>query len=234
MAAPTEDLYAVLGVPEDADDATLKEAFRRLSRELHPDLYVGDPDKQEEVQAQFSKVSAAYNVLKDSEQRSEYDFSRRMLGTPREPEAGPNAEFRLSRAKACYNAAMALHAEGEVDKAIESIKEAISLDGAESTYRTFLAALYVRKGWSGYARVELDQALKLNPADEAALKLLRKLSRDAEAAEGEAQDKAGTKGKSKKVRRRPEVEVKGVRSLKRRRKSLWETLFGWMGRKKAR
>ncbi|MEB3238418.1 MAG: DnaJ domain-containing protein [Candidatus Sericytochromatia bacterium] len=235
MSAPTEDLYAILGVSEDADDAALKDAFRRLSRELHPDRYVGDVDKQEEVQAQFAKVSGAYNVLKDPEQRSEYDFTRRLLGnTQSAPSAAPASDFRNSRAKACYNAAMALQAEGEIGKAIESAKEAISLDANEATYRTLLAALYARKGWSSYAKAELDVALRLNPEDEAAQKLMRRLQREAQEAEAGQVEERPTKGRGKKAKRRPDVEVKGVRSLKRRRKTVWEMLFGWMSRKKAR
>ncbi|MBM3260453.1 MAG: DnaJ domain-containing protein [Candidatus Sericytochromatia bacterium] len=235
MSATSEDLYEILGVSEDSDDAALKDAFRRLSRELHPDRFVGDTDKQEEVQARFAKISGAYNVLKDPEQRSEYDFTRRMLGnTQAAPAAAPNTDFRNSRAKSCYNAAMALQAEGEIGKAIESAKEAISLDGQEATYRTLLAALYARKGWSSYAKAELDVALRLNPDDEAAQKLMRRLQREAQEAEAAQGDERPSKVRGKKPKRRPDVEVKGVRSLKRRRKTLWQLLFGWMSRRKAR
>ena len=37
------DYYEVLGVPRDADEAQVKKAFRRLARELHPDVNAHDP-----------------------------------------------------------------------------------------------------------------------------------------------------------------------------------------------
>ena len=43
----TRDYYEVLGVTRDADDATIKKAFRRLARELHPDVNRHDPDAEE-------------------------------------------------------------------------------------------------------------------------------------------------------------------------------------------
>lgn len=39
MAIPTYDLYAVLGVPVDADKATIRRAYKRLIREIHPDRH---------------------------------------------------------------------------------------------------------------------------------------------------------------------------------------------------
>ena len=38
MATTDHDFYDLLGVPRDADDAAIKKAFRRLARELHPDV----------------------------------------------------------------------------------------------------------------------------------------------------------------------------------------------------
>jgi molecular chaperone DnaJ len=43
----TRDYYEVLGVSRDADDATIKKAFRRLARELHPDVNSHDPEAED-------------------------------------------------------------------------------------------------------------------------------------------------------------------------------------------
>ena len=68
------DLYEVLGVDSDASDAQLRVAYRRLARELHPDV---NPDPQ--AQARFAELSKAYKTLSDSEARAEYDRSRSVL-----------------------------------------------------------------------------------------------------------------------------------------------------------
>jgi molecular chaperone DnaJ len=63
------DYYEVLGVPRDADEATVKKAFRRLARELHPDVNAHDP----EAEAKFKEAAEAYEVLSDAERRGQYD-----------------------------------------------------------------------------------------------------------------------------------------------------------------
>jgi molecular chaperone DnaJ len=63
------DYYEVLGVGRDADEATVKKAFRRLARELHPDVNAHDPD----AEAKFKEAAEAYEVLSDSDRRRMYD-----------------------------------------------------------------------------------------------------------------------------------------------------------------
>ncbi len=63
------NLYDVLGVPRDADQANIRKAFKKLARENHPDLNKDDPKKAD----RFKEVSAAYEVLGDEEKRGLYD-----------------------------------------------------------------------------------------------------------------------------------------------------------------
>lgn len=63
------DYYEVLGVDRGAGDAEVKKAFRRLARELHPDVNAHDPDAEE----RFKEAAEAYEVLSDSERRATYD-----------------------------------------------------------------------------------------------------------------------------------------------------------------
>jgi molecular chaperone DnaJ len=65
----TRDYYEVLGVDREADDATIKKAFRRLARELHPDVNSHDPEAEDK----FKEAAEAYEVLSDPERRSMYD-----------------------------------------------------------------------------------------------------------------------------------------------------------------
>jgi molecular chaperone DnaJ len=66
---PTDrDYYELLGVPRDADETTIKKSFRRLARQLHPDVS-DDP----EAEVRFREVTEAYEVLSSSERRALYD-----------------------------------------------------------------------------------------------------------------------------------------------------------------
>ncbi|HTZ05001.1 MAG TPA: molecular chaperone DnaJ [Gaiellaceae bacterium] len=68
MATAERDYYELLGVPRDASEAEIKKAFRRLARELHPDVSDA-PDAEE----RFREVVEAYEVLSKSETRELYD-----------------------------------------------------------------------------------------------------------------------------------------------------------------
>ena len=63
------DYYEVLGVDKNADDKTIKSAFRKLTKQYHPDL---NPDNKE-AEAKFKEVNEAYSVLSDPEKKAKYD-----------------------------------------------------------------------------------------------------------------------------------------------------------------
>ncbi len=64
-----EDLYAVLGVPKNADADTIKKAFRKLAAQLHPDKNPGNA----KAEARFKLVNRANEVLSDPKKRKLYD-----------------------------------------------------------------------------------------------------------------------------------------------------------------
>ena len=83
-----KDFYATLGVAKDADAATIKKAYRKLARTLHPDQNAGDAKAEE----RFKDVGEAYAVLSDPEQRQQYDQIRAMThGGARFTAGGPGA-----------------------------------------------------------------------------------------------------------------------------------------------
>ena len=74
MAKP--DFYELLGVARDADDKTLKSAFRKKAMQYHPDRNPGDA----EAEKNFKAVNEAYEVLRDEQKRAAYDRFPTRLG----------------------------------------------------------------------------------------------------------------------------------------------------------
>ncbi len=67
--ADKRDYYEVLGVSKDADEATIKKAYRQLAKKYHPDMNPGD----KEAEKKFKEASEAYAVLSDADKRRQYD-----------------------------------------------------------------------------------------------------------------------------------------------------------------
>ncbi|WP_442679038.1 DnaJ C-terminal domain-containing protein [Sphingomonas sp. ASY06-1R] len=63
------DLYTTLGVARGADESTIKKAYRKLAKELHPDKNKDNP----KATARFSEVTRAYDLLSDKDKRAQYD-----------------------------------------------------------------------------------------------------------------------------------------------------------------
>jgi curved DNA-binding protein len=68
----TKDYYSELGVASDADEKTIKQAYRKLARQYHPDVNTDDKQAEE----QFKAINEAYHVLSDPEKRQRYDTMR--------------------------------------------------------------------------------------------------------------------------------------------------------------
>lgn len=80
---PEHDYYAILGVPSDADERAIKQAYRQLARRYHPDTS-GEPSEPEGVE-RFREIQTAYELLIDPLQRERYDHWRRTQGLDRPP-----------------------------------------------------------------------------------------------------------------------------------------------------
>lgn len=64
-----QDPYKILGVAKTASQDEIKKAYRKLARELHPDVNPGDA----KIEERFKKVSSAYHLLGDAERRKKFD-----------------------------------------------------------------------------------------------------------------------------------------------------------------
>lgn len=66
------DYYNTLGIDRNASDEDVKKAFRKLARQHHPDLHVGEHQKKQ-AEEKFKEVNEAYETLSDQEKRQRYD-----------------------------------------------------------------------------------------------------------------------------------------------------------------
>jgi hypothetical protein len=77
MTTPMPDLYGVLGVPRDAGDQEVRDAYRRLAKRYHPDLH---PDAS--TSERMRRVNEAWDVLSDRARKARYDASMRARPWP--------------------------------------------------------------------------------------------------------------------------------------------------------
>jgi DnaJ-class molecular chaperone len=94
-----KDPYQILGVARDADQDTIKKAFRKLAKKLHPDLNPGN----KKVEQEFKEVNAAYDLLSDPQKRARFDRGEIDASGAERPErsfyrayaeGGGNAKYR--------------------------------------------------------------------------------------------------------------------------------------------
>ncbi|MFZ5919025.1 MAG: DnaJ C-terminal domain-containing protein [Chloroflexota bacterium] len=64
-----KDYYKILGVDKRASEREIKQAYRKLARQYHPDVNPGDKQAEE----RFKEINEAHKVLSDSEKRQKYD-----------------------------------------------------------------------------------------------------------------------------------------------------------------
>ncbi|MBR4169334.1 MAG: molecular chaperone DnaJ [Lachnospiraceae bacterium] len=88
MAESKRDYYEVLGVDKNADEATIKKAYRNLAKKYHPDMNPGDA----EAEKKFKEASEAYAVLSDPDKKRQYD----QFGHAAFENGGPGGGFDFS------------------------------------------------------------------------------------------------------------------------------------------
>jgi curved DNA-binding protein CbpA len=199
--------YDLLGVPRDATDAAIRDRFRILARDLHPDRFT-DPARKKTAEMQFQLLTEAVNVLTSPARRKAHDFDLdkgKVVDGP-DPQAiarvflakGVKAykegdfvqamqNFDLSvqhwnkDAKALHYLALAcLKVPGQARKGVDAIEMALKIEPMNGLFHREAGKLYLQAGLKSKAERHLEEALKWNPQDSEVTRHLAGLKPDPE------------------------------------------------------
>ena len=191
------DYYSLLGIGRNASAAEVRHAYAKLAREKHPDRF-SDPAERAAAHALFQEATAAFNMLSNPRTRQEYDASLDRPAAPVPQEIARDAferacqEFEAKR----YHEAIELlrtavqHAPQEaryhaalgrtlcrnphwMREGIQEVERAIQLAPRTAAFHTELAELLLAQGLRLRARKAAESAVRLEPADPRALRVLR-------------------------------------------------------------
>lgn len=194
--------YDVLGVPRDASEAIIRERFRVLARESHPDRFM-DPVKKKDAESRFQVLTEAVNVLTSETRRKAHDFDldKGKEGVAHDPKAVARVylakgvksfnEGNFAEAVALFDMAvkhydkdpksqhyLALACQripSQVRKGTIAIEAAIRLDPHNGGFHKDAGKLYRMAGMTAKAERHLEEALKWMPDDPEILRLLAEI-----------------------------------------------------------
>lgn len=194
--------YEILGVARDATEAAVRERFRALAREAHPDRYV-DAEKKAAAEGRFQILTEAVNVLTNPQRRKAHDFDldKGAGGAAFDPAGlakvylakGVKAyregdlatafqQFDLSvhhwgkDAKALhYLALVCSRIPGKSRRGVEAVEAALRLDPENGAVHREASRLYMQVGLRTKAERHLQEALSRIPEDSEVQKLASEL-----------------------------------------------------------
>ncbi|HKF43093.1 MAG TPA: DnaJ domain-containing protein [Thermoanaerobaculia bacterium] len=183
------DYYALLGVDREATEAEIRERFRSLARETHPDRV---PNwRREKAEADFQEIAQAVNVLTNADRRKAYDYELSMakaaadagetdsvvadyishgIAAYREKryvEAAGNFSLAIRRApndaRAHHYLGLASARAGDVRAAIRALEAAIALDPNNSRLLADAGAVFRQAGLLVKAEKAYQEAMRWDP-----------------------------------------------------------------------
>jgi len=168
----SENYYTILGVPSSATTKQIRERFLQLAREQHPDRFASD--EKEEAEAQFQKVTQAYNVLVDPNHRREYD--QEVAQRP----AGPDAAVSDQAARVYVKRGVEAYKKKNYQQAVEFFERATQESPRDAQAWYYLArALRHRSAWLSRALAAAAKSCELDSMNATYLKLAGELSSQA-------------------------------------------------------
>lgn len=208
-----EDMYALLGVEDNASSEDIRKAYLKLAKKLHPDRFPNDTEKRTAAQAEFSRVTRAHDVLSDAKQRDEYDAIRLLAKNRNSLESGEAASAPAAPAPATAEKAPEAAASNTRDtwaqkhferaaellkkkrfpEAETAIKEAIRLTPQNAGFHAHLAEIQLARGWKTLAASSIQTALTIDPKNHEAKQVELRMKASSSAAGGKKIPEKGDK-----------------------------------------
>lgn len=189
------DYYEILGVPKNASTADIRKAYAQLARARHPDRFA-DPAEKKQAEAVFTELTAAFNALTNDRARRDYDSTLAKPKVAVPEEIAKNAYERglqqleqrhfheaieLLRTAAQmmpneprYHAALGLALAKNpnwVREGIQQLEQAIALQPTRALYHAQLSEMLLGQGLKLRARRAAENALRLDPNEQTALRV---------------------------------------------------------------
>ncbi len=148
------DFYAVLAVAKTATDDQIRQRFRQLARERHPDRFSGEEKSAAEVA--FQEITQAFNVLTDPDLRRQHDME---LSRPQEVPSDPKqvARVYLQRGVRAYKERNLVEAADNFDRATRA-----DPGSAQAWYNLALTCSQ-NPSWATRASTAIERACELEP-----------------------------------------------------------------------
>ena len=179
-----KNYYDILGLPRNATTRQVRDRFRALARELHPDRFQGD--EKSEAEARFQEITQAFNILNDPARRRDHDaelarpdglkqdssdaarvYLQRGIKAFREKQYSQAAENfdratreNPSHAQSWHYLAMACRGKRQwLPRAREAILKACDIDPMNAVYLRLAGEIFADSGMSRRARIFFQKAL---------------------------------------------------------------------------
>lgn len=164
-----KNYYDVLGLPRNATTQQMRDRFRALARELHPDRFRGE--EKAEAELRFQEITQAFNLLNDPGRRRDHDLE---LARPEglKQEASEAARVYLQRGIKAFREKQYSQAAENFDRATRE-----NPDSAQSWHYLALACRGKRQ-WLPRAREAILKACDLDPMNAAYLRLAGEIFAD--------------------------------------------------------
>ncbi len=164
--------YATLGVMQNATSEQIRNRFRELARQRHPDRFQGA--EKERAEREFQEITAAFNVLSDAERRRLHDIElSRPTAARQSADPGQLTKVFMQRGIKAYKEKNFLEAADNFDRATKS-----QADNAKAWHHLALACSHQRR-WLSRATNAIARACEIEPMNAAYLKLAGRLFEEA-------------------------------------------------------